>query len=354
MKIKPYTLVFTAALLATAGATGEFRTFLSTDGNTIRAKVIKVSDNKVQVIREDGKNFIFPIDRLSDTDQEYLEAWKPDTTKLGDDPASKYHPSLYPRSKKEIKAGIKAIFDRDTANTSFSKEENEALAVMNTYRFLSGIPSDVKLDKNHNAIAREAAEGCASIGRLSHGVNSAAGKCNLHQGQSSLAGSVHSYMDDHGDNNRARRGHRKWNLTARIGKMGIAAADGGRFMGQYVFDKSGKKNFSPKGGFHAYPGPGLYPIEYFKSNGWSLYPQGKIPSKSDLKIRCFKLTKRPAKPLATYAVPDHSREIDISYIATEGSIVFEPDTKPESGHIYYITARGGGLSIAYLVEFIKI
>ncbi len=61
------------SLVASSVIADEFRTFTSTTGVAIRARFVKSENGQVDIIREDGQPFTFPLTALSPEDQEWVK-----------------------------------------------------------------------------------------------------------------------------------------------------------------------------------------------------------------------------------------------------------------------------------------
>lgn len=56
----------------------EVRTITSADGNQLEARILKVEDGQVTLVRvDDDREFTLPLARLSEKDQEFLRDWRP-------------------------------------------------------------------------------------------------------------------------------------------------------------------------------------------------------------------------------------------------------------------------------------
>ncbi|MDF1862261.1 MAG: hypothetical protein P1U87_18740 [Verrucomicrobiales bacterium] len=76
------TILAVILALCGCGFAAEIRTWTSTDGKTIEARLIESSDNEVKIRRvSDGRQFSIPLTRLSEVDRRWVEA-------LGDDSPS--------------------------------------------------------------------------------------------------------------------------------------------------------------------------------------------------------------------------------------------------------------------------
>ncbi len=245
----------------------------------------------------------------------------------------------------EIRSKIREISARK-APDGISRKVQDAVNLLNVYRYLSGVPSDVKASKSMCEDSEDAAKICKVKGKLGHDFGHSTDKCNLamNSGGLSMEESVVQYMDDFGANNRAKRGHRRWCLNHKMGETGFGLDDG--YSAMYSVDQSGraiKKNYS-------YPGHGYYPIKYLHGNGWSYYStSGKIPT--DCKVLVWKLSKKEDEIPAWSKEPD-GKQLPCAYVNVYlNSVVFEPEKSPITKKGYYLVRiKGRGLKEQYLVK----
>ena len=323
--------------------------------NEIKARIIKVSGETVTIERrEDRKVFHLPLKRLSEESQELVREWsaqggksgtKKDLGIPGDLPKR-----LYPRSLIEIEDGLAEILKRP-GKSGFARNQVEAVNRLNAYRFLSGVYSEVKLDKEKVSEATDASNACQKHGSLSHDIGHFTNKCNLHQSQASIAVSVSGYIDDPGSSNRNKRGHRRWCLNPPMGEVGFGESENKKFYAMWAMDHGGKGAKK----MWAYPGEGLYPLSYVHGKGWSCYLNENAPSERDLKVEVYRLQSRPEKPFkSTEEIPGKALKVPFVYTYLN-AINFEPTgekiTKPG---IFYVRIKGGGVKEEYLVELINL
>jgi hypothetical protein len=335
----------------------------STDGKEMKAWIRKVENDQVTFRRDDGKVFTIPITRLSEEDQAELKKLQ-EAKPAPAAPEAKVNKRLYPRGLSEMKAACVRIREAAGALKGFTDEEREAIAELNIYRYLSGVPSQVALERSCCEIAVRASEGCAKIGQLSHDAVPEGKSCNLHQGQASFAQSVHGYMEDPGDRNRSHRGHRMWCLHPNLTKSGFGCDAEREFFAMWV--SNGGLAADPKARrrekeleFYAYPGDGYYPVGRLRGQGWSVY-SGAPLSAEEPEIHVYELTSRPAAPFTSATIPKDAKEVKIDYQKrngdeggwTRGWIVFEPQVTPEPGKIFWVSVESGRVRIGYAVEFI--
>ena len=327
-----------------------WRTFTDKRDRKIIAKIIKVNDDSALVeLRSNGHQHVIRFDSLSVEDVKYLENYSKDAAgksatpdaELADDEANK---RLYPRTKEEIRAGIRAIKGSDPAK-GVSSKTHEAVIALNIFRFLSGLSHEVDGDATFSQNATDAAMACKKNGGLSHDLGDSTDKCNLSSG-GDMAQSVSAYIEDGGDNNRELRGHRAWCLNPAMGKVGFGTA-GSSYSAMWCMDASGK---GKKPDFWAYPGQGFYPQEYVLGNAWSVYFDGNIADLDKVEVEVFRLSKRPEKALPMQGEID-GRSVPILHKSKSmiRGINFEPKDPTQKG-IYWVRITGGGARCGYVVE----
>jgi len=341
-------------LCITAVNAGEIRTLVNSKGKKIKVELIsrdgeKITFKLVSGFRSPHKKYTVDIATLSDADQEYLKDWEPKKFEL---PKSsmldekKPSSSLYPRSKQEIRAKIKEIL-KEKGTDKHAKTEQKATNLLNVYRYLCGVPARVKNDSKLNGYCVEAAKICEEKGTLGHNFGHYTDKCNLATDKDIVA-SVMQYMDDFGDNNREKRGHRWWCLNPTMKKTGFGSGKSG-FSAMWSVDGAGE---TPREKFWSYPGAGYYPKKYMHGTGWSYYQPNNVPPKDKIKVSIYKLKRPPSKRIPLSKEPE-GKEIGIKYLSTyKNSIIFEPDhfEAGDSG-IYWVRITGGGLRVGYVAEF---
>jgi hypothetical protein len=329
-------------------AADEWRTFTDLDGRAMVAKVLRVeSDSVVVELKANGHQVPIDFEKLSAADVVFLKQHKEVTTSARPDaatddalPAGEAEAGrLYPRTRKEIEAGIREIAKRAKPK-DLSKEVHEATKRLNIYRFLCGLPSEVEGNAEFSKNAEDAALACKALGSLSHSIGHSTDRCNL-SSVGNVVASVSQFIEDSGDNNRDARGHRAWCLNPSMGKVGFGSG-GDRFSAMWCMDGSGK---SIRGTW-AYPGKGLFPLEYLHGNAWSLYGAGPADKP---KVEIFRLQKRPERAFpASGDIP--GREIKVNRVSRGmNAINFEPEEPAKRG-VYWVRVSGSGMHEGYLVE----
>jgi hypothetical protein len=320
----------------------------------MQAKILRVTGDAVVVeLRANGKQMPISFDLLSKEDVDFLRDYKsPEATAApaaaaaggdestdGDVTANR----VYPRTKAEIQDGIREI-EKRAKPANIDKDVHEATQLLNIYRFLCGVPSEVDPDETFSKNATLAAEACKKKGGLSHTIGSFTDRCNL-SSIGSVVASVSQYIEDPGPNNRDARGHREWCLNPPMGKVGFGSG-GDSYSAMWCMDNSGKKR--PRDSW-TYPGKGLFPLKYMHGNAWSLYGIEKPKSASEVTVEVFRLSKRPEKPFSANEDID-GQVVKVNHVSLGmGSINFEPEDPAKRG-TYWVRVKGGGVSEGWLVE----
>jgi len=345
---------FTFILLLTISSASGYRDFTNNKGKKFTARIIHKTSVTVTLERKkDRKLFTLKRGAFSAEDQAYIEYWTEgdspveeptENTNLPADDQEAKGPmaKFFPRTKKEIKAGLAEI-KRRKRPSDVSKEDFEATELLNVYRFLSSVPAKVKSDAKLNTHSTLAAAACKKNGGLSHSLGDYTDKCNL-SGQGNVVRSVQQYMEDFGANNRNKRGHRRWCLNPRMSKTGFGAD--GNYSAMWALDQQAKS----KKKFWSYPGEGYYPEEYLHGNSWSAYFKESVPPTEDIDIRVVKLSKRPEKPPVT--IDDlPSRDVEVTFKHSfDNTINFEVEYKGRKKGLYWVEIKGRGVKRRYFVH----
>ncbi|SHI74694.1 hypothetical protein SAMN02745181_0790 [Rubritalea squalenifaciens DSM 18772] len=336
-------------LLGGMAHAGTVRDITNEFGKTIKVELITKTDLTV-TFKLPGSSKTYTVDRasLSQSDQDFLQDWEPEAAAV-ETPKEEAEvaPSsrLYPKSKEEIRSTVREILGRKATNGA--RKEQDAVNLLNVYRYLCGVPYNVTQDSQLNSHSEAAAKICKEKGQLSHDFGHYTDKCNLFSG-GDMVHSVEAYIDDSGDNNRERRGHRRWCLNPGMEKTGFGTG-GSAYSAMWSMDGAFRKTRHKR---WSYPGEGFYPREYMHGTGWSLYLDEAAPEKDRLTITIHKLRKRPEKPISFSQEPD-GKDIGVRYIYTyNNTINFEPaDFSAGDRGIYCVTVKGGGVRERYIVEF---
>ncbi len=365
-------LLFLALITASSAvfAVEEIRIWQTVRGQRIEGGFVKAEGDKVVIQKKHSKETVtVPREELMPTDTVYLEQLEkknkpapatpsPAKSMPGAAPANPPLPGdiadeeevpgepvksrLYPRTKDEIRAALREIGQRDKPK-DLNKEVHDAICRLNGYRYLSGVTSSVGTEPHMVEGADDAAKACAAAGTISHSLGHSTNKCNLSQGHHDMAATVNGYIGDGGDNNRERRGHRRWCLNPPMQNAGFGRE--GSFSAMWCMDSGGQKTRAP----WSYPGRGLYPLEYVHGNAWSFYMTGPLPAET--KVRIWKLSSRPELSIPWGEEPK-GREIEVGYsFVYDNTINFEPDPKIHGKRgIYWVRVHGRSVREQYLTE----
>lgn len=330
----------------------EWRAFTNKEGKSFEGKVVKVdveAEQATVINKKSKRTFTIQFNVLTAGDVEYLKQWTAPVTEhpeaeVADKSLGEAKKRFYPNTKEEISEQLKEIMAVGPPR-GIEEKQQQAVNTLNAFRYLCGVHHNVKADKKMVKEATEAANACEKNGKLSHDIGGYTDKCNITT-SGDIVTSVTGYINDHGLNNRQKRGHRLWCLNPGMKKTGFGSA-GAAYSAMWALDGSG----ASKGGERAYPGPGFFPLKYLHGDGWSLYLSEIAPKAADLKVEVFKLTVRPDKPYSSKAdIP--GEVVPVNYVHTfENAINFEPKTDTvHKGGIFWVRVSGKGVRESYLVE----
>ena len=177
------------------------------------------------------------------------------------------------------------------------KTLNGTLELLNTYRFIAGLPANVTLDAGYTEKAQAATVVNAANNKMNHYPTPPAGmsdemyqlgyqgasSSNLGQGYGSLGAALaKGWMSDGNSGNRDRCGHRRWVLNPDMGKVGFGMADYHSAM--YAFDKS-KSSENASYCNVAWPAQNT-PIGYFNANDPWTISLGRVVNNATVKVTC--------------------------------------------------------------------
>ncbi len=170
-----------------------------------------------------------------------------------------------------------------------SATQTEALNALNSFRYIAGLDADVAFGSEFEARVQAAALANAANDELSHYPSqpagmpddlyqlgaSGAGSSNIAYGYGNPAATVFGYMDDSDNYNVDRVGHRRWCLSAYMGKTAFGYANW--YSAMYAFDFSRTVQGDP---YIAWPAAHTPTVYFDNTQAWSLsYPYGAFSSK---------------------------------------------------------------------------
>ena len=170
--------------------------------------------------------------------------------------------------------------DNFTPGEMDSKSQKKALAFINFYRYIAGLPADVTLNSEYSEYAQAASLINAANGKLSHypdkpaGMSDAMyekayagdGKCNIASGYDNVrCATMYGWMDDSYGGNIGHVGHRRWILNPEMKQTGFGAVES--YCSMYCFDDSRSGYFT--GDYVAWPAPNT-PLEMFAGSLFSV------------------------------------------------------------------------------------
>jgi hypothetical protein len=286
---------------------------------------------------------------------------------------------IFPKSPKQIDAARKRLLrDAVEAVKALGKPTNpnapdrealaRALAKLNAYRYLSGLPADVTLSDRYINLCQHGAEVMAKLNQMTHSpgrppdvtdefyelAKAGCGQSNIFSSPN-IEASVDAYMDDSDAGNVDRIGHRRWVLHPAMAQTGFGAS--GSFSAMYSFDAARKE--VPDFDFVAYPPPGYCPRDMFAAHrAWhvTVNPAHYDVPAEGVKAEIFPLgkkLKRAAQPL-----PLNYSNIDRAPFGIPNAIIFRPkvlEVTPGATYEVVVTGlkpkTGKPAEISYVVSF---
>jgi len=273
--------------------------------------------------------------------------------------------AAYTRSREELVRGLESIRTQrpEVADEPLERERDAALARLQQYRFLCGVPwEELVRDELMDAHAQAGAELCQRIGRLDHNPENpgmdedeyrfaykGTSSSNLSMGPP-IPGSIDAYMDDSDPRNIDRVGHRRWCLNPPMRKTGFGKA--GRFSAMWSFDRSG-------GGTHRepilYPPAGYVPNDMFgPRHAWSVMlpgGAGRRVSMAELSITITELDERYL-PVGEALELDHEGNSNGLLIFRPAGLSTEPGTR-YLARVEGLPGKGEEAQLVWLIEFVE-
>ena len=244
---------------------------------------------------------------------------------------------------------------------------NDSLALLNTFRYIAGLPANVTLSSDYNELAQAASVVNAANNVMTHYPSQPAGMddamfkkgyegashSNIAYGWTSWdAGNYFNigyfltkgWMGDSDSHNLDRVGHRRWVLNPPMAKTGFGLAKNGNSIhsSMYAFDTSNTAAESIK--VVAWPGQNT-PTGYFDpSDAWSV-SMGESVDTATVTLTC----ENTGKTWTFTGTPDCNTSTDVGYIninndyyGQPGCIIFRPQngTTVEKNYSYKVSITG--------------
>jgi hypothetical protein len=178
----------------------------------------------------------------------------------------------------ELIPSYKAPYEAGKLKTPYLQD---ALNMLNFYRYLAGLPDDVELNDEftelaqhgsvlnaaHKVIAHQQSRPAGMDSKFYAKASKGIGSSNLGQGYDTLTNGVTGWMDDSDRANRDRLGHRRWALNPSMRYTGFGFVDG--FDSMYAFDSSRQEKIEYQA--VCFPGGAAFPSDFFESHyAWSV------------------------------------------------------------------------------------
>ena len=244
---------------------------------------------------------------------------------------------------------------------------NDSLALLNTFRYIAGLPANVTLKSEYNELAQAASVVNAANDKMTHYPEKPAGMDDALY-QKGYEGASHSniaygwtnykadnyfnigyfmnkgWMGDSDSYNLDRVGHRRWILNPPMAHTGFGLAQNGYSIhsSMYAFDTSNTEAESIK--VVAWPGQNT-PTGYFDaSDAWSVSMGDKVNS-ATVTLTC----ENTGKTWTFSGTPDCNKSNDVGYIninndyyGQTGCIIFRPQngTTADKDYSYKVSITG--------------
>ena len=244
---------------------------------------------------------------------------------------------------------------------------NDSLALLNTFRYIAGLPANVTLKSEYNELAQAASVVNAANDKMTHypekpaGMDDAlyqkgyegASHSNIAYGWTSWKADNHfnigyfmtrGWMGDSDSYNLDKVGHRRWVLNPSMAQTGFGLAQNGNSIhsSMYAFDTSNTEAESIK--VVAWPGQNT-PTGYFDaSDAWSVSIGDKVNS-ATVTLTC----ENTGKTWTFSGTPDCNKSNDVGYIninndyyGQTGCIIFRPQngTTADKDYSYKVSITG--------------
>ena len=160
----------------------EWRTFTDIKGRKLEGRILELGSDFVLVeMKKGGRQIPISFEQFDEKELETITNYRDtpaeksgstadtpgaDAADGGDDAVPADDPErskLYPRTRDEIRTTIREIMKRP-AEKEIGKELQEATNTLNVYRFLCGVPYNVRADAKFSESATDAAQACKKNG----------------------------------------------------------------------------------------------------------------------------------------------------------------------------------------------
>ena len=233
---------------------------------------------------------------------------------------------------------------------------------LNIMRALAGVPA-VTLDHSLSENAQYGADLCAELGYTTHYPSGPADMSdsfyeqaceatktsNLYGGQT-LTTAVDGFMNDPGLSNLEKMGHRRWQLSPLMGKVGFGYAenhDGKGYVTEKVLDKSGE---GCDYDFISWPASGNFPGDltaFGKNTPWHISLNSDKYQIPDQSLITVTLTRHSDGKVWKFSGMNWTAcesgayfNVDTNNRGINNAIIFRPDGITEYAGVYTVTVTG--------------
>lgn len=259
-----------------------------------------------------------------------------------------------------------------------------ALDRLNALRRIAGMPA-ARLDKDWCESSQYGAVILGRLGTLSHTPErpsdmdksfydkaySATHSSNLYAGRT-LFTAVDGWMDDSDASNVDRLGHRRWQLSPALNKVGFGYVENGsgygRFSDEKVFERGSRSSSSVSYDSYGWPSAGYFPNDiggFTASTAWSVTLNPSLynaPKASDITVTLTRDSDQKVWTFSgrdSYAPSGSGAYFNINHdsYGVDNCIIFRPDGVTKYEGIYTVeiqglkSKKGGPVPFTYQVEF---
>jgi hypothetical protein len=228
----------------------------------------------------------------------------------------------------------------------------DAVNMVNFFRFLTGLPDDVELKDDYTDLAQHGNVLNAAHKQMAHQLprpsnmpndfyqraSTGIGSSNLGWGYTNLNSAVSGWIDDSDDGNKDRLGHRRWVLNPSMRYTGFGQAD--VFTAMYSSDTARKERVDYQA--ICYPGGSAFPNDFFQGHyAWNISLNPALYQTPDRSSVSVTLTDKKSGKVWQFS--RNSREyfnIDTVNYGVPICIIFQPSNISEYSGTYSVEVAG--------------
>lgn len=263
-----------------------------------------------------------------------------------DEEAADLYRSYYPRSRSDIKKALDHLINAPASSGSAAKADEATIAccrVVNIYRYLCGLSSDVQPDAALSERAAQFISAAREQGSVDGKLQARYG-CNVvmcRPGDNTQAAFLSSFSDEAippVEQCTFRGGYMLPGLKA------IGISKGSVTPSEHAIAACLTTGAAPVCHAWSLPGAGFFPAACLPGKIWSVYTDGHLNTPlNSATVRVWKLAERPTSPLDPDNMPENAKPLRVSRInPTALGVDFVPElpkAEPDSKQIYAVSVR---------------